>query len=341
MSDRPLVVVDADVLGRHRTGDETYVLNLLRELPEPAAAAGLRVAAVTRAPGLVPPDIEAVELGTSSQELRMAWALPRLLERVGAALVHTQYTLPLRCPCPGVVTVHDLSFERDTAMMGRRDRIVFQHTVPRSARRAARVLTVSERSRRDLVELYKLPEASIVVTPNGADPVFRPGDGGARDYVLSVGAIQPRKNQLVALAAAQEVGLPLVVVGPTKDPSTAGDLRESGATLRGYVEIEELAALYRGAACLVQASLYEGFGLPVLEAMASGTPVVTVRDEALLEVVGDAAVIVAGDGLADGIRYAREHHDELVAAGLERARLFSWRSTAERTVEVYREALGR
>ena len=340
MSD-PLVVVDADVLGRHRTGDETYVLNLLRALPAPAAAVGLRIAAVTRHPELVPAGIEAIELATSSQELRMAWSLPRLLGRVDADLVHTQYTLPLRCPCPGVVTIHDLSFERGAAMMGRRDRLVFRRTVPRSARRAARVLTVSERSRRDLVELYGLPESSIVVTPNGADPVFRPGDGGARDYVLSVGAIQPRKNQLAALAAAQEVGLPLVVVGPEKDASTAAELRKRGATLRGYVEIEELASLYRGAACLVQASLYEGFGLPVLEAMASGTPVVTVRDEALLEVVGNAAVLAAEDGLAGGIRHAIEHRDELAVAGLERARLFSWPSAAERTVEVYREALGR
>ena len=340
MSD-PLVVVDADVLGRHRTGDETYVLNLLRELPEPAAAAGLRIAAVTRHPELVPAGIEAIELAVPSQELRMAWSLPRLLGRVGADLVHTQYTLPLRCPCPAVVTIHDLSFERGTAMMGRRDRLVFRRTVPRSARRAARVLTVSERSRRDLVELYGLPESSIVVTPNGADPVFRPRDGGARDFVLSVGAIQPRKNQLAALKAAQEVGLPLVVAGPEKDASTAAELRMRGATLRGYVEIEELASLYRGAACLVQASLYEGFGLPVLEAMASGTPVVTVRDQALLEVAGDAAVLAAEGGLAEGIRYALDHRDELAAAGLERALLFSWRSAAERTVEVYSEALGR
>jgi len=148
--------------------------------------------------------------------------------------------------------------------------------------------------------------------------------------------VQPRKNQLAALAAAQAVGLPLVVVGPEKDAATAHRLRERGATLRGYVAVEELAALYRGAACLVQASLYEGFGLPVLEAMASGTPVVTVRDEALLEVVGDAA-----DGLADGIRSALENRETLVAAGLERARAFSWRAAADSTVAVYREALGR
>jgi len=336
----PLVVVDADVLGRRRTGDETYVLNLLRELPGAAAGSGLRIAAVTRRPDLVPDGIEAIELSTRSQEARMAWSLPRLLRRLGADLVHTQYALPLRCPCPGVVTIHDLSFERDGSLLPRRDRLVFRRVVPASARRAARVLTVSERSRADILELYGLPPASVVVTPNGVDPAFSPGDGGSRDYVLAVGAIQPRKNQLAALDAARAVGLPLVVVGPEKDPGLARKLRERGATLRGYVEIEELAALYRGAACLVQASRYEGFGLPVLEAMASGTPVVTVRDEALLEVVGDAAVVVADDALAEGVRKALADRDRLAAAGLERARSFSWRTAAERTVDVYREALG-
>ena len=90
----------------------------------------------------------------------MAWALPRLLRHVGAALVHTQYALPLRCPCPAVVTIHDLSFERDAASMGRWDRAVFRRVVPRARRRAAHVLTVSERSKRDLLELYGLaPDA--------------------------------------------------------------------------------------------------------------------------------------------------------------------------------------
>ena len=113
-----LVVVDADVLGRHRTGDETYVANLLRELAELAPAAGIRIGAVTRRPELVPEGIEPLLLSTSIQELRMGWTLPRLLRRVGADLVHTQYAVPLRCPCPAVVTIHDLSFER----LGRRGR---------------------------------------------------------------------------------------------------------------------------------------------------------------------------------------------------------------------------
>jgi glycosyltransferase involved in cell wall biosynthesis len=335
----PLVVVDADVLGRRRTGDETYVRNLLRCLAPLGAASGLRFAAVTRHPELVPEGVEPLALATPVQELRMAWSLPRLLRRAGAALVHTQYALPLRAPCPAVVTIHDLSFE-DARLMPAKDRLVFRAVVPRAARRAARVLTVSERTRSDLVERYGLPPERVVVTPNGVDPAFVPGDG-PRDYALAVGAIQPRKNQLAALDAARAAGLPLVVAGPAKDEALAEELRRRGATVTGYLDTPALVGLVQGAACLVQASRHEGFGLPVLEAMACGTPVVAVDEPALAEVAGDAAVIVPEAELAAGIRRAVEERDRLAAAGLERARLFSWAAAATRTLDVYREVLGR
>jgi glycosyltransferase involved in cell wall biosynthesis len=338
----PLVVVDADVLGRRRTGDETYVRNLLRGLAPLAADAGVRIAAVTREPQLVPVGIEPVELRTPLQELRMALTLPRLLRRLGADLGHFQYALPLRLPCPAVVTIHDLSFEREPALMSRKDRLVFKAVVPRAARKAAKVLTVSERTRRDLRELYDVPDERIVVTPNGVDPAFSPGDGVLHgDYVLLVGAVQQRKNPLAALAAAESAGLPLVVAGPRKDDALARELEQRGARVLGYVEQDELVRLYRGAACLVQPSRYEGFGLPVLEAMASGTPVVAVPEPALQEVAGDAAVWSDERELADGIRQAVGERERLVAAGLERAGRFSWAETARRTLAVYLEVLGR
>ena len=335
-----LVLLDADVLGRRRTGDETYVENLLRALPAPAAEAGLRLAAATRHPELVPEGVEPVELAAGSQEIRMAWRVPRLLRRLRPALAHFQHALPPRPPCPTVVTLHDLSFQRSRHAMPLTDTIAFRATVPRSARRATRVIAVSERTKRDVVELYGVPPERIAVIPHGVDPAFSPAaNGPTGGYLLFVGAIQQRKDPLTALEAAAAAGLPLVVVGPAKDPQLAAELRRRGADLRGYVDKAELAELYRRADALVLPSRYEGFGLPVLEAMACGTPVVAAAEPALREVAGGAAVLAEEGRFTEAVRTALGDRERLVRAGLERARLFSWEEAARRTVQVYGEAL--
>jgi len=326
-----VIVVDADTLGRRRTGDETYVRELLRALPR-----DLDLAAVTRRPDLVPDGVRAIELHSRVQELRMLWTLPRLLRRLQPSLAHFVHAIPPGLPCPAVLTVQDLSFERDPTVMGARERAIFKTVVPWSARRAAHVFAISERTRVDLVELYRIPEAKISVTPLAPAPEFRPSESGEHDaYLLFVSSVEPRKDPLAALAAARAVGMPLVVVGPHKDAALVRAMRDGGADLRGYVSEDELVRLYQRAACLVHPTLYEGFALTCAEAMACGTPVVARPDAAVRELVGDAGVLT--DDLAAGIELALAERDRLRAAGLERARLYTWDETARRTAEVYRK----
>jgi glycosyltransferase involved in cell wall biosynthesis len=266
----------------------------------------------------------------------MLLSLPRLLRRLHPELSHFQHALPVGLRGPCVVTIHDLHFERDPSVMGLVDRFTFKAVVPRAVRRADHVLAVSERTKRDLIELYDVAPEKVTVTPHGVDPAFAPGDGAHEDYVLFVGAVQARKDPLAALAAADAVGLPLVVAGPEKEPELARELRRRGADVRGWVDKPELAHLYRRAAAFVLPSRYEGFGVPALEAMASGTPVVLSDDAALREVAGDAGIY--GD-LADGVRAALAERERYARAGLERAARFSWEASARLTADVYRRVL--
>jgi glycosyltransferase involved in cell wall biosynthesis len=343
---RSLVVIDADVLGRERTGDETYVANLLRELA--ALEHDLDLAAVTRRPELVPEGIRPVRLQARSQPVRMATRLPLLLRSLDPTLGHFLYVVPPAYRGRAVVTVQDLSFERHPELMSARDRFFFRTFVRPSVRRAARVLTGSEWTKRDLVERYGVRDEKVVVTPYGVDPIFRPA-GWTQDappYALFVGGLEPRKNVVAALEAVARAdnGLRLIVAGPAKrgqDEVRRAIARlglESRVEVRGHVSRDDLAALYRGASCLVFPSRYEGFGLPVLEAMASGTPVVATTASSVPEVAGDAAILVdPGDAaaLASGIERALAERQRLRAAGLERARAFSWAETARRTLAVY------
>jgi glycosyltransferase involved in cell wall biosynthesis len=234
------------------------------------------------------------------------------------------------------VTVHDLAVLRNPGAFNQWTRRYSRLAVPRVARAARLVIAVSEFTRGEIVELLRVPEERIRVIPNGVGAPFTPdGPAAEGDYVLAVGTLEPRKNLAVAQQAAHRLAVDLKVVGA----QGWGGVRVEGWL--GRVSDPELAALYRGARCLVYPSLYEGFGIPVLEAMACGTPVVTGAGGATAEVAGGAAVLVdPGDAeaVAAGIEEAGSRRDELVARGLERARRFSWERVAADTRRAYEEA---
>jgi glycosyltransferase involved in cell wall biosynthesis len=269
--------------------------------------------------------------------------LPRLARRGRLDLLHCPtFRGPLRPPaCPLVVTVHDLAVLRHPETFNQWTRQYSRLCVSRVVRAARLVIAVSEHTKREVVDLLSAPEEKVRVVPNGVSRIFSP-DGPAEtgDYVLAVGTLEPRKNLGRLVEATRRLGVELRVVGD----AGWGDVEPGGDGVRrvGRVPDEALARLYRGSRCLAYPSLEEGFGLPIVEAMASGTPVVTSRGGATEEVAGGAAVLVDPldvASIATGIEDASARRDELVRAGLERARAFDWAETARRTAEVYREAV--
>ena len=274
----------------------------------------------------------------------LAWypfALPRAARRAGVDVLHSPtYRGPVRGGPPLVVTVHDLAVFRHPDAFPRWTRTYGRLVAPHVVRAARRVIAVSEFTRRELVELLGVPEERIRVVPNAVDEEFRPeGPAAEGEYVLAVGTLEPRKNLARLGEAARRAGLELRVVGARG----WGGVSANGTGVRWLGELpdEELAELYRGAQCFAYPSLYEGFGIPILEAMACGAPVVTSAGGATEEVAGGAAVLVDPldpAEIAHGIEEAISRREELRLLGLERTRLRDWPSVVAATVEVYREA---
>jgi glycosyltransferase involved in cell wall biosynthesis len=323
------VGLDVTPLALTEAGTARYLRNLLARLPEYADVRTLAFGGPGRA-------------GVLAREL--AW-YPHWLGRMAAhrlldVLHCPTYYGPVRSRVPVVLTVHDLAVWRYPEAFGRWTRQYVPRAVPRVLRGAARVIAVSEFTRGELVELVGVPEERIVVVPNAVAAEFAPeGDAADGEYVLAVGTLEPRKNLQRLAEAARAAGRELRVVGA---PGW-GDVSLDGVTWLGRVDDAELARLYRGALCLAYPSLYEGFGIPVLEAMACGTPVVTSRGGGTEEVAGGAAVLVDpfdGDAIAAGIEAAIASRLDLRARGLARAAEFSWDDSVRRTVAVYREVSG-
>ena len=370
------IAIDAHSVGTGLAGNETYAANLIEAL---AGVDGenrytlyvTREEAVRLYEGRWP-NFEVRRTLPHTPLVRIPLTLSRELRRRPVDLLHVQYTAPPFPPCPVVVTVHDLSFEHLPETFKRRSWMQMRLTVRRTVRRASRVIAPSEFTRRDLLETYGLAPERVSVTPLAAPAHFRPVSSATEiervrhnygihgPYILAVGSIQPRKNLarlIKAYADLRRAGfgdkLPqLVLVG--KQAWLYGETlravereRVGGRTIfTGYVSERDLPALYTGALCFAYPSYFEGFGLPVLEAMQCGAPVLAGDRTSLPEVVGDAGLLVDPfDTRAIAAALKRLIDDaELRAAlsvkGLERARRFDWRETALSTLDVYHSATG-
>jgi len=362
------VGIDAHMVGGRETGNETYVRGLVEGFKALDDTFDLVVFNVG-SPWTSPQHrIRFHRLLTGNPYVRLGIELP--LRSLGERLdvIHMTYAAPAWSAAPIVLTVHDICYATNPEWFSARDLRVLSNIVPRSIRKATHVITDSQDARRQIIEQYQVPESKISAIRIGPGPgsesitvdaaekeLAALGIDPKRSYLLTVGNLQPRKNLIRLFEALTELirrgrDLDLVVVGPRRYKAeeivkAAGPVAER-IRFTGYVTDRQLAALYRCSAAMVLPSLYEGFGLPVLEAMAHGVPVACSNAGALPEVSGDAAVLFdprSVPSMVDAIDRIVCDPDlkrELSLAGVARTKQFTWKQAAEQTLEVYERSVG-
>lgn len=361
------VLLDAHILGQRETGNETYLRNLVGQS---AALENLGAhLTVAVSPGQVegiPHAIVSARLG--DDVYRLTSLLPRLARDTGADLVHVTYHGPLSMRTPMVVTIHDVSYRVRMRFSSLRNALIQNALGYWTARRARLIITVSEFCRTEIARVYPFAAERIAVTYEAVDPMtplaWIPADDRLRAlgitgerFVFCIGRFQPRKNMARLARAflsisADRPGLQLVLAGENRTPTGDAMRREFAEAIRrgqillpGYVGAEDAAVLYDRCACFAFPSLYEGFGLPVLEAMQRGAPVVTSSTTALPEIAGDAAILVdPADEAAIAAAIARVIADHDFAAGMAargrtRAAFFDGPRFARATADAYARAL--
>lgn len=364
------VGIDARVLFGPHTGDRTYLLNLLRqfaqmELPHEFVLFSDRWGEV---PFDLPKNFKPALLPKLSRWLYTGVLLPRASSTFQADLLHVQYIAPLFAPCPIVTTVHDVHWRRFPETFPTKDRWLMEIFLPLTFYRASAVITDSFASQRDLVQFFRVPPSKVHVVYLAAEERFfvqlsenerrkvLERYGLTEGYVLFVGVLQPRKNlerllHAFALLRPKIECHPLVIVGKLgwktqRLLQLVKELKLSDCVkFTGYVTDEDLPAIYQGAKVFAYPALWEGFGLPVLEAMASGIPVLTSDTSSLSEIAEGAAMLVdplSVRSIFEGLYQLlvdEKLRDELRQKGLERARQFSWRKTAQETLQIYEKAI--
>jgi glycosyltransferase involved in cell wall biosynthesis len=363
------VGIDAHMVGGRETGNETYVKGLVEGFIDLAAKdlelVVYHVGSSWTAPS---PFTHFKRLITGNPLVRLGGELPARSLSQRLDVLHMTYGAPLWSAAPIVLTVHDICYATNPEWFSPRDLRVLTTVVPRSIRVAAHVITDSDSARREIIDHYHVPEEKISSIPIGAGEGAMPitleearhelaalGLNLERPYLLTVGNLQPRKNLIRLVEAFNQLvssghDIDLVIVGPrhfrADEVFQAAQPVSGRVHLTGYVSDRQLAACYRCSTAFVLPSLYEGFGLPVLEAMAHGVPVACSNAGALPEVAGDAAVLFdphfveAITAAVSSIVSDSSLRERLGRAGKARAAEFSWKRTAELTLAVYQKARG-